>query len=233
MTKRVLPGLGLTAFWPYGADNWNTDMDTNLVLLAALANCAVQSRVTAIASADITKVYIVPSAAGSNPNKIAIYNNDVATPANSGWIYITPKDGWRAFIIDEGAPLEWLYGAWAPSQFTFSKAYMISGYDQRWRTDLTVNAAFTQVVNRQVTRYRAAMTLGWLDFELSTTGAVADGTLMFTLPADCRPPLAVMLQATAGPPYVPRILVSANGEVRCYGVTATMNLSYHGNWSLI
>lgn len=231
MTKRVLPGLGLTAFWPYGSDNWNTDMDANLVLLAALANCAVASRVTLIASADQSKVYLVPSNAATNANKIAIYNNDVEVPANSGWIYITPKEGWRVFVIDEAAPLDFLYGAWAPNQFTFSKPYMVSGYDQRWRTDITVAAAFTQTAGRQTTRYRAAMTFCNLDLELTTAAAVTDGTTITTLPSDCRPPAAIMIAAASPLPI--RVVVGTDGTVKIYGASAATNFALHTNFSLL
>lgn len=231
MSKRQLPGLGLTAFWPYGADNWNTDMDTNLLLLSALANCAVASRITAMAGADKTKLYIVPSNAADHPNTIAIYNNDVATPANSTWVYITPKEGWRAFIIDEGAPLDFVYGAWAPSQFTFSKAYMEVGYDQRWMTDLTLTAGFTLLNGRQNLRYRKAMTFVDLDLEVTTTAAVADGTTITTLPAGFRPPKT--FQILSASPINIRVIIGDDGTVKAYGANAATTIAIHISFSLI
>jgi len=231
MAKRVLPGIGLTAFWPYGSDNWNNDMDTNLLLLTALANCAVASRVTVVdGTADKTKIYLVPSIAASHANTIAIYNNDVSTPANSTWVYITPKEGWRAFVIDEAAPLDFLYGAWAPSQFTFSKAYMTQGYNQRWQTDLTVNAAFTQIAGAQTTRYRLAMTLVNLQFELSSAAAVADNSTIVTLPADYRPALPIRLPVASSVPGA-RVLIGTDGTVKTLGFTAAGQYSLSTDFS--
>lgn len=230
--KRKIPGLGLTAFWPFLSSGWNTEMDTNLVLLSAITGrLTAESRTTNVADMDKTKVYIVPANAGANPNKIAVWNNDPQV-ADQAWIYIDPLPGWTAFIVNEAVPLDFLYGAWAPSQFTFSKSYMESGYDQRWMTDLTLAAGFTQIAGRQVLRYRRAMTFVDLDFELTTTAVQADGTAVLTLPAGYRPPLDILLPVT-GSVANARVLIGADGTVRCYGFNAAGSFSFHGRFSLL
>ena len=91
MAKRQLPGLGLTAYWPYGSDNWNLEMDTNLRLLSAVAQINVASRTVAIADMDNTKMYIVPDGSPTNAKSVAIYDDGV-------WVYLVPKAGWLASI---------------------------------------------------------------------------------------------------------------------------------------
>lgn len=231
--KRVNNGLGLTSNWPYKSDNWNAEMDANLQRLSAMAGrVTVESRLTNVADMDKTKIYIVPSNAGSNPNAIAMWNND-PTPADQAWIYITPQPGWTAFVVNEAIPLDFLYGAWAPSQFTYADAYMKNGYDQRWLTDLTVNAAFTQNAGRQITRYRRAMTYIDLDFDLATSAAVADGVVMFTLPATYRPPKDIAMPVLANFVGAARIVIGADGTVKTYGFTNAAGYSFHQRFSLL
>ena len=232
--KRKIPGLGLTAFWPYLSSGWNTEMDANLVLLSAITGrLTAESRTTNVADMDKTKVYIVPSNAGSNPNKIAVWNNDPVV-ADQAWIYIDPLPGWTAFIVNEAVPLDFLYGAWAPSQFTFSKSYMENGYDQRWLTDLTLASGWTQIAGRQALRYRRAMTFVDLDMELTAATMMADGSTIFTLPAGYRPPAAVMF-GLVGTVMGARILIGVDGTVKCYGMAAVTGaqVSFHGRFSLL
>lgn len=230
--KRKIPGLGLTGFWPYMADHWDAEMNANLVLLSAITGrLTAESRTTNVADMDKTKVYIVPSNAGSNPNMIAVWNND-PTPEDQAWIYITPLPGWTAFIVNEAVPLDFLYGAWAPSQFTFSKSYMEVGYDQRWLTDLTVAAAFVQTAAMQANRYRKAMTFVDLDLEVTTSAATTAGTTITTLPAGYRPPAAIYIpvaSAVAGS----RVLIGTDGTVKAYNFTAAGAYSLHAHFSLL
>lgn len=230
--KRVNNGLGLTSNWPYKSDNWNAEMDANLQRLSAMAGrVTVESRLTNVADMDKTKIYIVPSNAGSNPNAIAMWNND-PMPADQAWIYITPQPGWTAFVVNEAIPLDFLYGAWAPSQFTYADAYMKNGYDQRWLTDLVFAAAFKQTPNNQPNRYRRAMTFIDLDLELTTTAAVADGTLITTLPATYRPPNNIWLPV-ASPFGGSRLIIGPDGKLNAYGFSAAGAYGLHAHFSLL
>ena len=230
--KRVNNGLGLTSHWAYLSDHWDTEMNANLARISAITGrVTVESRTTNVADMDKTKLYIVPANAGANPNLIAMWNNDPVT-ADQAWIYITPLPGWTAFIVNEAIPLDYLYGAWAPSQFTFSKSYMEVGYAQRWQTDLVLTAGFTQTAARQILRYRQEMTFIDLDFELTTTASQADGTTIVTLPAGYRPPLAIVLPVP-GPVANARVLIGTDGTVKAQGFTTAGAYSFHGSFSLL
>ena len=45
MTKRTLPGLGLTGFWNIG-DDYKTEMDFNILMLSALVQAGAKSQTT-------------------------------------------------------------------------------------------------------------------------------------------------------------------------------------------
>ena len=110
MTSRTLPGLSLSAFWALGEDGWKTGMDNNIRTLSAVANGAVKSRVTPLpGSPSLGDIYIVPSGAGSNPNKIAIWDGEVGSEA---WVYLTPITGLSLFVIDESKEYRWVGAAW-------------------------------------------------------------------------------------------------------------------------
>lgn len=226
--KRILNGLGLTAFWPFRTKNWNTEMDQNLLKLSAMTGqVTVESRTTGIEGWDKTKIYIVPSNAAENANKIAVFNNDPQV-ADQAWVYITAQPGWVAFIVNEAQEMTFLYGAWAPSQFTFSKAYMETGYDQRWLTDLTLGTGFTQASGYQACRYRKAMTFIDLDLFVSITAAASNGALITTLPAGYRPPGQLILPVGAGVTAA-RVIIGTDGTVRAYNFSAagTYGLQAH------
>lgn len=92
--ERTLPGLGLTGFWTAGSDGWNSGMDANLRLLSALGQLSVISRTTTLPGSPANgSIYIVPSGAGSNPNAVAIRDN-------GAWVYVTPLEGFRAWVRD-------------------------------------------------------------------------------------------------------------------------------------
>ena len=104
--ERALPGLGLTGFWTAGTDGWGGQMDTNLLKLSVLANGSVLSKVTALPGAPTNgDIYIVPSGAGSNPNKVAVRDN-------GAWVYLVPNEGWRFWLCDTNVTTIWDGGAW-------------------------------------------------------------------------------------------------------------------------
>lgn len=106
MSSRTLPGIGLTGFWDLHAGGWKPDMDSNLLNLSVLVQPIAKSSTTALPGSPTDgDVYIVPSSAGSNPNKIAIRDN-------GAWAYITPKTGWEVYVIDTSSRLRWSGTAW-------------------------------------------------------------------------------------------------------------------------
>ena len=93
MAARTLPGLGLLGFYNLGEDGWKPGMDSNLRLLSAVTQLQVFSRVASEpGSPSEGDVYILT--AGGNINKVAVYDN-------GEWVYLTPRQGWLAWIADE------------------------------------------------------------------------------------------------------------------------------------
>lgn len=125
--KRTLPGLGLTSNWPYNSDNWNTEMDANLIRLSAMTgHASVQSRVVGVGGWDKTKIYLVPFNAAANANCIAIWNNDPVV-GDQAWYYIQPKEGWSVFVVDELSRVEFISNGWGVSQRSMNPNMLING----------------------------------------------------------------------------------------------------------
>jgi hypothetical protein len=110
MVQRTLPGLGLTGFWPLGFDGWKDGMDANLRLLSAVAARRVLSRTTTLPGSPTTgAVYIVPSGAGTNPNKVAIWDGE---PGAEAWVYLTPNIGLAFHVVDSGENVQYQNTGW-------------------------------------------------------------------------------------------------------------------------
>lgn len=111
MAVRTLPGAGLTAYWALGDNTYKAAMDQNFRLISALLSGAVISRTTTLpGSGAIGDIYIVPSAAPSNPNSIAIWDGEVGAKA---WVYVIPKVGWHLYVTDTSENVQWTGSAWA------------------------------------------------------------------------------------------------------------------------
>lgn len=98
MGKRPIAGIGLTAFFGDGANDWGGDMDNNLRKLSVLT----QSRAQRLGGALPTvppegehPIYI--STGGENSHSISVYDG-------GEWIHYEPEAGWRTYIIDRN---EW------------------------------------------------------------------------------------------------------------------------------
>jgi len=97
MAERTLPGLGLTGFWDVGSD-YKAGMDANLRKLSVLVQPVVKSRTTILPGAGaVGDIYIVPAAAGSNANQIAIWDGESGSEA---WVYLVPNEGWAVHVLD-------------------------------------------------------------------------------------------------------------------------------------
>lgn len=110
MPARVLPGLGLTAFWGTGASGWDVAHDPDTRLVSILCQCRVLSRVTALPGSPTDgDVYLVPSDDGTHPNEIAARDN-------GAWVYVNPIAGFMAYVEDEDEFVVWdaAVAEWAP-----------------------------------------------------------------------------------------------------------------------
>lgn len=120
MAERTLPGIGLTGFYDLGVP-YKDQMDTNLRLLSALVQCSVISRVTVLPTTPVLgDIYIVPSDDASNPNQIAVWDGEVGAEA---WVYISPLEGWQAYVRDTDETVTYDGSAWMVSGGGGSASY--------------------------------------------------------------------------------------------------------------
>lgn len=116
MTAQALPNSGLTAGFTDAEDGWGESMNTNLRVLDALVNLRVEDKdLTAPPGSPVAgQVYIVGAGAtvawAGQAGKLAIWC--VGDDITSAWMFVTPKSGWRAWVIDESADYRYTAGAW-------------------------------------------------------------------------------------------------------------------------
>ena len=107
---RTLPGSGLTGFWPLGNNTYKDAMDNNLRVISALLAGSVVSRTTALpGSGTLGAIYIVPAAAPSNANEIAIWDGPSGSEA---WVYLAPRKGWHLYVDDADQNVQWDGTSW-------------------------------------------------------------------------------------------------------------------------
>lgn len=106
-----------------------------LVRLDALAQIALLSRsLTSPPAAFVDgDCYALPVGCGA---EWAGQDGKLAIASNGGWVFVTPRDGWSAWIVDEAARATYLQGGWivgalavagngAAARFTVSQAEYI------------------------------------------------------------------------------------------------------------
>jgi hypothetical protein len=110
MPERIMPGLGLRAFYDPGQRNWGTSLSEDLRRLSVMVQARVASRSTPLPITGSTgQILIVPAAAGTNANALALWDGDVGAEA---WVFLTPQEGWQVWITDEARAVRFTGGAW-------------------------------------------------------------------------------------------------------------------------
>jgi hypothetical protein len=110
MPERILPGLGLRAFYEPGQRDWGDQVSVDLRLVSALVQARALSRSTPLpASGSLGDIFIVPGAAATNANNIALWDG---APGAEAWVSLTPKPGWEIWILDEGLRVRFDGAAW-------------------------------------------------------------------------------------------------------------------------
>lgn len=111
MPERIMPGLGLRAFYDPGQRNWGTSLSEDLRRLSALVQARATSRTAALPATGTTgQVAIVPATAGANANALALWDQSPAGAA--AWVYLTPEEGWQVWIADEARHVRFTAGTW-------------------------------------------------------------------------------------------------------------------------
>ena len=110
MTERIMPGLGLRAFYAPGQRDWGDSVSADLRTLSVLVQARALSRTTPLpASGGTGDIHIVPADAPANANALALWDGE---PGAEDWVFLTPQEGWEAWIIDEDRRARFTGGAW-------------------------------------------------------------------------------------------------------------------------
>lgn len=110
MPERIMPGLGLRAFYEPGQRDWGTSVSEDLRALSVLVQARAISRSTALpASGTAGNIFIVPAVAGANANALALWDGE---PSAESWVFLTPQPGWQVWIGDEARHVRFAGGAW-------------------------------------------------------------------------------------------------------------------------
>ncbi len=110
MSERIMPGLGLRAFYAPGQRNWGTSVSEDLRTLSVLVQARALSRSAALpGSGSSGDIRIVPAGAPSHANALALWDGE---PGAENWVYLTPQEGWQVWIADEARHVRFTGGAW-------------------------------------------------------------------------------------------------------------------------
>lgn len=111
MPERIMPGLGLRAFYDPGQRNWGTSLSEDLRRLSALVQPRATSRTATLPGTGTAgQIAIVPAAAGANANALALW--DQLPTGAAAWVYLPPQEGWQVWIVDEARHVRFTAGAW-------------------------------------------------------------------------------------------------------------------------
>jgi hypothetical protein len=111
MPERIMPGLGLRAFYDPGQRDWGTSVSEDLRVLSALVQARAVSRSAALPPlGNAGEIYLVPPEAPEAPNALALWDEVDGSPA---WVYLAPQEGWQVWVSDENRHLRFTGGVWA------------------------------------------------------------------------------------------------------------------------
>ncbi len=110
MSERIMPGLGLRAFYAPGQRDWGTSLSEDLRSLSVLVQARALSRSTALpGSGSAGDIRIVPEGAPANAGTLALWDGE---PGAEDWVYLTPQEGWQIWVADEARHVRFTGGAW-------------------------------------------------------------------------------------------------------------------------
>lgn len=113
MPASTEPRSGLLYGWDLGENNWNAEMDSNLISIGRFAfhlSVLNRSLSTPPASPSTGDTYIV---ANSPTNDWAGRQNSIAVWDGSAWQFGDPRLGWVAYIEDEEVLSVFKSGGWS------------------------------------------------------------------------------------------------------------------------
>ena len=110
MAERIMPGLGLRAFYEPGQRNWGSSVSEDLRTLSVLVQARALSRSSALpGSGNTSDIYIVPEGAPANAGALALWDGE---PGSETWVLLPPQPGWQVWIVDEARHVRFDGTAW-------------------------------------------------------------------------------------------------------------------------
>ena len=110
MPERIMPGLGLRAFYDPGQRDWGTSVSEDLRRLSVLVQARALSRLAPLpASGSAGDIYIVPEGASANADALALWDGE---PGAEAWVHLTPQPGWQVWVADEARHVRFDGAAW-------------------------------------------------------------------------------------------------------------------------
>lgn len=111
MPERILPGLGLRAFYDRGQRDWGESLSEDLRRLSVLVQARALSRSTPVpAIGSAGDIYLVPADDPTDANAFALWDG---APGEEAWVHLPPEPGWEVWIADEGLRVRYDGSAWA------------------------------------------------------------------------------------------------------------------------
>lgn len=105
---------GIKYGWTKGENNWNTEMDANLVRLGRIGfHLSAKSKTTSAQPGTPTNgdTYILP--AGSTGAAWAGNDGKVAVWDGAAWQFYTPSIGWQSYVEDTDVLTTYKAGGWS------------------------------------------------------------------------------------------------------------------------
>lgn len=139
MASRIVPGIGLHAYWKLGENSWKTGMDENLFRLSLLVQSSVIDVVEVLPETPADgDIYILNAPANTYHNHVAVYDVDL-------WVYITPFDGWSVFNKANQTNILFTQNEWKVS--TLSAEVVKDLYESNTDTNAFTDAEKTKLAN--------------------------------------------------------------------------------------
>lgn len=92
--ERILPGLGLRAFWTLGSQGWKDQNDTNWLMVSALLQAGAISRDTVLPGSPTDGDIYIIKAGETDEYQVTVRDNGV-------WVLMPPSEGWLVYVQDE------------------------------------------------------------------------------------------------------------------------------------
>lgn len=104
--ERVLPGLGIKAFWTPGSDGWDVDHDTGTRTLSIMVQARVIDIVTSLPGSPTDGDIYILTDGGAHDQAIAARDN-------GSWVYIEAAEGFEVYNLADHGLYRYNGTAWA------------------------------------------------------------------------------------------------------------------------